>query len=61
MILSSSAPDSAAVGSRSPSNGLMGMGMGISHSTQLEPPYCAASLVARAANDYTAALFFVLR
>ena len=33
MILSSSAPDSAAVGSRSPSNGPMGMGMGISHST----------------------------
>jgi hypothetical protein len=27
----------------------------------LEPPYCAASLVARAAIDHTAALFFVLR
>jgi hypothetical protein len=28
---------------------------------RLEPPYCAASLVARAAIDYTAALSFVLR
>jgi hypothetical protein len=28
---------------------------------RLEPPYCAVSLVARAAIDYTAALFFVLR
>jgi hypothetical protein len=28
---------------------------------RLEPPYCAASLVARAAIDYTAALFFGLR
>jgi hypothetical protein len=28
---------------------------------RLEPPYCAASLVARAAIDHTAARFFVLR
>jgi hypothetical protein len=45
---------------RHPGPRLIGVAWCLGH-YRVEPPYCAASLVARAAIDYTAALFFVLR